>query len=198
MHPPYRSWFLNIVTQDPELQELFAQMPTVSMLWNMDEAVEIFRQMTNMEDRLSLEGRLQFQSCACRLLSMLTQCRAVPEASAVNAIRHQKTLMTVDKYIREHLAEDLSLEVLAKVANLDPTYFHKLFTSVYGVSPGRRVLGYRISAAKNGIIEGVLPLDELAARCGFSSQSYFCYKFKKTEGISPTRYRQLYLSQMKK
>ena len=30
MHPPYRCWFLNIVTQDPELQELFAQMPTVT------------------------------------------------------------------------------------------------------------------------------------------------------------------------
>ena len=198
MHPPYRSWFLNIVTQDPELQELFAQMPTMSILWNMEEAVEIFRQMMNMEDRLSLEGRLQFQSCVCRLLSMLTQCRAVPESSSDKTTRHRKTLMAVDRYIREHLAEDLSLEVLAKVANLDPTYFHKLFISFYGTTPAKRVLGYRISAAKNGLIDGTVPLDELAARCGFSSKSYFCYKFKKMEGTSPTHYRQLCLSQMKK
>lgn len=198
MHSPYRSWFLNIVTQDMELQELLAQLPTVFTLWNMDEAVELLQEMVNMEDKLSLEGRLQLQSCACRLLSMLTQCRTVPEASQTGTVRHQKTLMLVDQYIREHLADDLSLEVLAKVANLDPTYFHKLFTAAYGVTPAKRVLGYRISAAKNGIIEGAMPLDELAAKCGFSSQTYFCYKFKKFVGSSPTRYRQLYLDRMKK
>ena len=198
MHPPYRCWFLNIATEDPELQELFDQLPSMSTLWNMEEAEELFRQMTQMEDRVSLEGRLQFQSCVCRLLGLLTQCRPVPEASRSNAARHQKTLMAVDRYIRTHLAEDLSLEVLAGIANLDPTYFHKLFTAAYGMTPAKRVLSYRISAAKNGLIEGKLPLDELAAKCGFSSQAYFCYKFKKSVGSSPTRYRQIYLDRMKK
>lgn len=198
MHPPYKCWFLNIVTQDPELQELFDQLPEESTLWAMDEAVEVFQQMASMDDKISLEGRLQLQSYACKLLSMLTQLRTVTEASRANAARHQKTLMEVDRYIREHLSEDLSLEVLARVANLDPTYFHKLFTSAYGMTPARRVLGYRISAAKNGIIDGTMPLDELAAKCGFSSQSYFCYKFKKYVGSSPTRYREIYLNRMKK
>ena len=197
MHPPYQCWFLNIVTQDPELQELFDQLSTDSTLWNMEEAVKLFQQIMAIEDKISLEGRLQLQSCVCRLLSLLTQCRTVPDATRVNAARHQKTLMAVDRYIREHLSEDLSLEVLAKVANLDPTYFHKLFTSVYGMTPAKRVLGYRISAAKNGIIEGNIPLDELATKCGFSSQAYFCYKFKKSVGSSPTRYRQIYLNRMK-
>ena len=198
LHSPYRCWLLNIVTQDPELQELFDQLPTASDFWEMDEAVKIFREMMEIEDSVSLEGRLQLQSCTARLLCLLSQLRVVPDVSRSNAARHQKTLMMVDRYIREHLAEDLSLEVLAKQANLDPTYFHKLFTSVYGMTPAKRVLGYRISAAKNGIIEGTLPLDELAAKCGFSSQAYFCYKFKKTVGSSPTRYRQIYLNRMKK
>ena len=198
MHPPYQCWFLNIATQDPELQELFDQLPSVSAIWDMEEVVELFRKMTEMSDRVSLEGRLQFQSYACRLLGLLSQYRTTPEATRTQIARHQKTLMTVDRYIREHLAEDLSLETLAGIANLDPTYFHKLFTSVYGMTPAKRVLSYRISAAKNGIIEGTMPLDELAAKCGFSSQAYFCYKFKKSVGSSPTRYRQIYLNRMKK
>jgi len=198
MHPPYSCWFLNLATQDSELQQLFDQLPTESMLLDMDSAVKLFREITAIEDKISLEGRLQLQGCVCRLLSLLTQCRTVPEVARANADRHKKMLMTVDKYIREHLSEDLSLEVLAGVANLDPTYFHKLFTSVYGMTPAKRVLGYRISAAKNGIIEGTLPLEELAAKCGFSSQAYFCYKFKKSVGSSPTRYRQIYLNRMKK
>lgn len=197
MFSPYKSWFLNIVTQDAELQELFAQMPTISVLWNMDAAVELFRQMMGVENAFSLEGRLQLQSCVCRLLEMLTQCSTVSEATPSNAARHQKTLMAVDKYIREHLAEDLSLEVLANIANLDPTYFHKLFTSVYGITPAKRVLGYRIAAAKAGLIEGNIPLDELATKCGFSSQAYFCYKFKKMVGSSPTRYRKIAFGRLK-
>ena len=198
MHPPYSCWFLNIATQDPELQEFFDQLPTESILLPMEQAQMLFREILAIEDKFSMEGRLQLQSCVCRILSLLTQCSTVPGATRNNAARHQKTLIAVDRYIREHLSEDLSLEVLAKVANLDPTYFHKLFTSVYGMTPAKRVLGYRISAAKNGLIEGTMPLDALAAKCGFSSQAYFCYKFKKTEGCSPTRYRQIYLNQMKK
>lgn len=198
MHPPYKCWFLNITTQSPELQELFEQMPNVSVLWNMEEAVELFGKIMDIEDKTTLEGRLLLQGYVCCILGMLTQLRTDAEATRFNSARHQKTLMAVDRYIREHLAEDLSLEVLARVANLDPTYFHKLFTSVYGMTPARRVLGYRISAAKNGLIDGTIPLDELAAQCGFSSQSYFCYKFKKTVGSSPTRYRQIYLNRLKK
>lgn len=197
MRPPYRCYFINIATQDPELWDLFEQFPTLSSLWNMDEAVELFQQMMSIKDRTPLEGRLQFQSCVCRLLGLLTQCREVPEADQINVVRHQKTLLMVDRYIREHLAEDLSLAVLAKQANLDPTYFHKLFTSVYGTTPAKRVLSYRISAAKIGIIDGGISLDELAAKCGFSSQSYFCYKFKKEVGSSPTRYREVVLMRMK-
>lgn len=197
MHPPYRCWFLNIATHDLELQELFAQMPTVSTLLDMDQATALFQQMTSVEDKLSLEGRLQLLGCASQLLALLNPCRVVPEASRSITERHHKTLMAVDKYIRQHLSENLNLEVLAKEANLDPTYFHKLFTATYGMTPAKRVLSYRISAAKIGIIEGTIPLDELAAKCGFSSQSYFCYKFKKAVGISPTQYREDYLMQLK-
>lgn len=197
IRPPYRCYFINIATQDPELCDLFEQLPTLSSLLNMDEAVELFQQMMGTEDRISLEGRLRFQSCVCRLLGLLTQCREVPEAVQAGAARHQKTLMKVDRYIRAHLDEDLSLEKLAKEANLAPTYFHKLFTAVYGTTPAKRVLSYRISAAKVGLIDGGLSLDELAAKCGFSSQSYFCYKFKREVGSSPTRYRQVVMNRMK-
>lgn len=197
IRPPYRCYFINIATQDPELWDLFEQLPTLSSLWNMDEAVELFQQLMSIEDKTSLEGRLRFQSCVCQVLGLLTQCREVPEAAQTSAARHQKTLLMVDRYIREHLDEDLSLENLAKQANLDPTYFHKLFTAVYGTTPAKRVLSYRISAAKVGLIDSGLSMDELAAKCGFSSQSYFCYKFKKEVGSSPTRYRKVVLKRMK-
>ena len=137
------------------------------------------------------------QSCAIRLIALLARYHHAPKSADHALLRHQKTLLAADRYIREHLAEDLSLARLAKLSSLEPTYFHKLFTAAFGVTPANRVLAYRISAAKAGLIEGTLPLVELAAQCGFSSQTYFCYRFRMVTGQTPAQYRKGKLSRMK-
>ena len=198
MTQPYKCYFINIVTQDLELCELFNQLPSFFMLWNTDEVVEIFQQMLDLESKMSeLENRMLLQSCANRLIALLARYRQGPQSAEHALLRHQKTLLAADRYIREHLAEDLSLEKLAKRSNLEPTYFHKLFTAAFGVTPANRVLACRISAAKAGLIEGTLPLVELAAQCGFSSQTYFCYRFRLATGQTPAQYRKGKLGRMK-
>ena len=195
---PYKCYFININTHDLELCELFNQLPSFFMLWNMDEVTELFQQMLDLEgEKGTLENRMLVQSCANRLIALLARYHHTPKNADHPLLRHQKTLLATDRYIREHLSEDLSLEKLAKQSNLEPTYFHKLFTAAFGVTPANRVLGYRISAAKTGLIEGSLPLVELAAQCGFSSQTYFCYRFRMVTGQTPAQYRKGKLKQMK-
>ena len=197
MIQPYKCYFINIVTQDLELCELFNQLPAFFMLWNMDEITEIFQQLLDLEaDKSALENRMLQQSCANRLIALLARYRQIPQNGDHALMRHQKTLLAADRYMREHLSEDLSLDRLAKLTNLEPTYFHKLFTAAFGVTPANRVLAYRISAAKAGLIEGSLPLVELAAQCGFSSQTYFCYRFRLATGQTPAQYRKGKLSKM--
>lgn len=198
MVKPYKCYFININTQDLELCELFNQLPPTFMLWNTDEVTELFQQMLDLEgEKGSLENRMLLQSCANRLIALLARYQRVPKNSEHALLRHQKTLLATDRYIREHLAENLSLEKLAKQSNLEPTYFHKLFTAAFGVTPANRVLGYRISAAKAALIEGSLPLVEIAAQCGFSSQTYFCYRFRIVTGQTPAQYRKGKLKRMK-
>ena len=86
---------------------------------------------------------------------------------------------------------------LCELFNQLPTYFHKLFTAAFGVTPANHVLGYRISAAKAALVEGALPLVEIAAQCGFSSQTYFCYRFRLVTGQTPAQYRKGKLKRMK-
>lgn len=198
MVKPYKCYFININTQDLELCELFNQLPNFFMLWNTDEIKDLFQQMLDLEgEKGALENRMLVQSCANRLIALLARYQRVPKNSEHALLRHQKTLLSADQYIREHLSENLSLENLAKQSNLEPTYFHKLFTAAFGVTPANRVLGYRISAAKSALIEGSLPLVEIAARCGFSSQTYFCYRFRLATGQTPAQYRKGKLKRMK-
>lgn len=195
---PYRGYYLNIVTQDPELCDMLDHLPNFFTLWNMGELVKLIHQMIATEDKAGLVGRMQLQSLVCRILALLYQYRNSPQNTDSNVLQHQKTLLMADKYIRDHLSEELSLGMLAKLCNLDPTYFHKLYTSAFGRTPAQRILGFRIAAAKTGLIESKVSLGELASKCGFSSQTYFCYKFKQVTGMTPMQYRSQMLSNPKK
>lgn len=179
---PYRCYYLNISTQDPILCDFFDSLPDSGPVWNMDQVVEQIRKMQRTEDKESLAGRLRLEACAAQVLSLLAQ-------HPTGVLVHREELVRADRYIREHLAEDLSLKRLAQISNLDPTYFHKLYTRVYGKTPAQRVLSRRITAAQIALEEGSLSIAEIAAACGFSSQAYFASKFREVTGKSPTGYR---------
>ena len=45
MQHPYKCYFLNIETADPELQALFDSLPELFSVWNMDEVIDHLQQM---------------------------------------------------------------------------------------------------------------------------------------------------------
>ena len=49
--------------------------------------------------------------------------------------------------------------------------------------------GLSEQAAKNLLLTTDKSLVDIASECGFSSQSYFNYAFKKAEKITPNQYR---------
>jgi len=196
--PPYKCYFLNIRTQDPELCAFLDRLPDSGMVWDMDGVVSLMRDMMATQNKNSVEGRLWIQSGVCRILSLLAAQRLTREPEGNGAFLHQAELMAADRYLREHLSEEVTLEQLAEMSNLDTTYFHKLYTKAYGKTPAQKLLAYRIAAAKIALMAGELSVGEVAARCGFSSQSYFSSKFKQVMGEKPTHYRNRQQERLKK
>lgn len=194
---PYTCYYLNIATADPKLQELFGNLPELFPVWNMDEVIDHLQQMMLLKPANTLYQQLRLQSHACSIIAIVSRCGQNRDQSAHNAFQHRKTLLRVDRYMREHVSEQLSLNELAKMSNLDPTYFHKLYTAAFGATPAQRLLRYRIKVAKTGLLSGNISLSDLAEKCGFSSQTYFCYKFRQATGMTPTQYREQMLSRMK-
>ena len=184
---PYQCYYLNFSTQDPVLCDFFDSLPDYGPVWNMEAILEQIRKMQRTEDKESLSGRLRLEACAAQVLSLLAQQPSV----AGSVLVHREELTRADRYIREHYAEDLPLKKLAEVSNLDPTYFHKLYTRAYGKTPAQRLLSRRITAAQIALEEGNLSIAEIAATCGFSSQTYFAAKFREITGYTPTQYRKI-------
>ena len=186
---PYRCYFINFATTDPELCEFFDRMPDTGPVWDMDAVVATLREMLEVQDRKSLEGRLWVEGCAGKLLSLLTRQMPTDGETRRGALRHRDTLRTVDRYIREHPEEDLSLKRLGELSCLEPTYLQKLYTAAYGRTPAQRTVDMRITAARIALMEEDTPVGEIAARLGFSSQAYFTMTFKKLMHMTPSAFR---------
>lgn len=130
----------------------------------------------------------------CRLLKteisdiMLTDSlkkRAVNPEIIENAI----------EFIEKNYSEKLTLESIAGHVSVSPTYFHKLFLKAVGVTPNDFLLQKRIHAAKKLLLTTDMPLVQIASECGFSSQSYFNFVFKRCTGDTPKEYRKLKYSE---
>ena len=187
---PYKCYYVNLTTEDSQLKEALDRLPTYSDHPQMDQILDILRTLKPIVDRNTLNARIEICTRIYQVLGLLfSQEYAVTKTNDGNPHRHQEALLNADRYLREHIAEDVNLDQLAKSSNLTPTYFHKLFTAAFGKTPSKQLELYRHLAAKNFLRDDDCPIAEIACKCGYSSQSYFCYKFKQHEGITPSKYR---------
>lgn len=96
---------------------------------------------------------------------------------------------TAAAFIREHFAEDISIEDLAKRAGLSAWHFIRVFKQETGFTPHQYLMDTRIAAAKYLLKNSSLSSKSICFEIGFSCESVFCSAFKKREGLTPTEYR---------
>ncbi len=99
------------------------------------------------------------------------------------------------EYISKNFKEDISLGKLAQRAGYCESYFSKLFKSKTGFGCKEYILTVRIRAAKMLLASTRLSVSDIAYKCGFGDSNYFSTIFKKTEGMSPLKYRAFYLKE---
>lgn len=95
------------------------------------------------------------------------------------------------KFIDENYMEDVSLETVAQKYYFNSSYFSNLFKSYMGFGFSEYLLKVRIQNAKKLLKDTGNSMADVACRVGFKDPSYFNRVFKKEEGISPLKYRQM-------
>ena len=96
------------------------------------------------------------------------------------------------QYIREHLAENLTLPVVAEQVNFSPGYLSTLMKQELSIGFGEFVLNVRVRKAKQLLAQGNEPLSSIAEQTGFHDASYLIKAFKRVTGLTPNEYRQQY------
>ncbi len=88
-------------------------------------------------------------------------------------------------YIEQNLDSPVNLHSLAEIANFSPFHFHRIFTVFVGETPNAFISRLRIERAARLLInDPEISVSEVAARCGFNSDSVFCRNFKSHFGMN--------------
>ena len=95
------------------------------------------------------------------------------------------------EYMQNHTGERVTLDRLGELTGYSPLHVLRLFKAAVGCSPHEYLSSLRMERAKQLLIESDMPIDRVAAECGFSSESYFHSYFKHSAGISPGEYRRI-------
>ncbi|MYM22146.1 helix-turn-helix domain-containing protein [Duganella sp. FT135W] len=95
----------------------------------------------------------------------------------------------VQSFVMNHLADNLSVELLADVVCMSSRHFSRQFAKEVGVPPAEFVQRARIDAARN-LLEGTdLAVKTVAYRCGFGSAARLRLVFSQRFGVTPNQYR---------
>ncbi len=106
-------------------------------------------------------------------------------------IKHQNVIRKTSSYIKEHLAEKLTLDQAAEQVYLSKSYFCRILKDELGCTFTEYVNRLRIERSKIYLRESTMPIAEIACAVGFDDQSYFTRIFKRHVGTSPGKYRDM-------
>jgi len=87
-------------------------------------------------------------------------------------------------------ASPLTLDAMAREANLSKFHFARAFARAYGETPRAYLTRRRIERAKDLLRSANLSITEICLLVGFESLGSFSSRFRALVGMSPTRYRE--------
>ena len=104
--------------------------------------------------------------------------------------KYANLLSAAETYIRENYnSEDISLNLVAQVTNVSPSYFSSIFSQEKGITFIEFLTNVRIEKAKELLRSTTLRSSEISQAVGYKDSHYFSYLFKKETGLTPREYR---------
>lgn len=98
-------------------------------------------------------------------------------------------LQDVEREIKEHFAENLTLRDLSKKYFVNSSYLGQIFRKKYGQSFKDYLSSYRINEAAQALLKTDKKISQIAEEVGYRDTDYFISKFIEQKGCTPSKYR---------
>jgi AraC-like DNA-binding protein len=110
-------------------------------------------------------------------------------AASVRGGLPPRVVRRLREHIDSNIGQRISVEALAKLANLSIWYFARAFKQSVGVTPHNYLMRQRVERAMELLSGTDMRLSEIALATGFADQSHFSRRFRQHVGMSPRDYR---------
>lgn len=132
--------------------------------------------------------KLHFQEIIIELLRRNTHADYVTaEGILISDIAVAEAL----RYIDANYNEPLTLEGIANMFRLNPSYFSSKFKSVNGIGFKEYHNNVRIIRAEKLLLETDMSITEIAVKCGYETSNYFGDAFRRINNCSPSQFRKM-------
>lgn len=189
---PYRCYYVHMIIHEGKLYDLLMKTPEVFETAKHESYKKLFERITKHYDALSDTEEVILQSLILELIYTISR-ETVTAVNRGSARENDLIIEQALQYIKANLTEELSLECVAKAVSLSPIHFHNRFRTSVGKTLRAYVEEQRLRKAINLLLTTDASLTTIAYECGFSSQSYFSYVFKRKMHTTPREYvREIY------
>lgn len=131
----------------------------------------------------SSEGTMKY------IVRIIEKALELREKAASN--RYGDVVDEVMRYIEKNYAEeDLSLNLLASHVNFSPNHLSMIFSQQTGQTFIKYLTDFRMNKAKELLRCTGKRSSVICMEVGYKDPHYFSYLFKKTQGMTPTQYRE--------
>jgi len=128
----------------------------------------------------------------------VTRRRAVPPQKlyavggprCARAFGYYPRLKCVDRYVRDHLRDPISIREIAGVVHLEPTYFCHFFREKTGVTFRWWLAARRVELAVTMLEEQDYPVVQVAEAVGFHNYRTYERWFRRFTGMAPQEFKE--------
>ncbi len=170
-----------------QIEQMFAELmednrPAVSLsseesIWSQPE--DVFSDCVR---------KLHFQEIIIELLRRNTHANYV---TAEGILISDIAVAEARRYIDANYNEPLTLEGVADIYRLNPSYFSNKFKSVNGIGFKKYLNNVRIIRAEELLLETDMSITEIAMKCGYETSNYFGDAFRRINNCSPSQFRKM-------
>ena len=134
---------------------------------------------------LYLETNSQHRQAVIPIIQQYLQHIATPVKST-----HQVRLSALFAAVEKQLQFNWDIDALVDKVHYSAPHLHRLCLAQFGRSPMQHVIYLRMVRAKNLLISTQWPIAYIANYVGYSNVFTFSKRFKKSQGMPPSEFRQ--------
>jgi transcriptional regulator GlxA family with amidase domain len=135
-------------------------------------------------------GREVALQCAKSLLVGMPRSRQSGYSVLPLSRAHSDDRITQSEhYLQRHFDDKISIDALAAHIGMSPRTFIRRFKAATGRVPGAYLQMLRVSAAKEMLERGGVPIQVICSKVGYEDLAFFRSLFKRHTGMTPAEYR---------